>query len=66
MVTQVVVNDGYVVEIKWVNGAWLSANYFRPTKIDIETGECQVHNIEDTYNSKIKVLNLSYSQEKSY
>lgn len=66
MVTQVVVNDGYVVEIKWVNGAWLSANYFHPSKINIETGECEIHNIEDAYNSKVRVLNLAYSETKSY
>ncbi len=66
MVTQVVVNDGYVVEIKWVNGAWLSSNYFHPSKINPETGECEIHNIEDAYNSKVKVLNLAYLQAKSY
>jgi hypothetical protein len=66
MVTQVVVNDGYVVEIKWVNGAWLSANYFHPSKINTETGECEIHNIEDAYNSKVKILNLAFANPKSY
>jgi hypothetical protein len=57
LVTQVVVNDGYVTELKWINGAWLTSGYFKPGKIN-ESGECELYNIADNFRSSVKVLNL--------